>query len=127
MNLDSSNLVTSQPPHTRPPCFGSTYHTHMPSQWGSQALGLNISLALATHLSLGLSKLLSHDLTRRRTQHLSSSSFRSTPFRAPPPPFLSPGPFTPDFPADPVLWLVGRVREKQKTLWDRRRLDDDLP
>ena len=93
---------SSQPPNTPPPCFGSTYHTHMPSQWASQALGLNLSLALATHLSGGLSRLLDRELSRRLSQQQASTSFRSTPFRAPPAPFLPPGPAfsfgDPDFP-----------------------------
>ena len=35
--------------------FGSSYHTHYPSQWATQTLGLNTSMALAKHLSSALS------------------------------------------------------------------------
>jgi len=34
-------------------CFGSSYHTHTPSQWATQALSLNVSLG--QHLSTALS------------------------------------------------------------------------
>ena len=30
-------------------CYGSTYHTHFPTQWAMQALTLNILIALITH------------------------------------------------------------------------------
>lgn len=92
---------SAHPPGQPVPRFGSTYHTHTPSQWASQALGLNISLALATHLSRGISRLLSHDMSRRKLEQ--NSSVATTPFRAPPPPFLPPGPCIDSLWLDPPL------------------------
>jgi hypothetical protein len=36
--------------------YGTTYHTHFPSQWATQALALNISIVLITHLQHNIPK-----------------------------------------------------------------------
>ena len=35
--------------------YGSTYHTHTPSQWGTQALTLNLSISIADHIKTHMS------------------------------------------------------------------------
>ena len=42
--------------------YGSTYHTHFPSQWAMQALTLNISITLITHLQHNIPKQLNDAL-----------------------------------------------------------------
>jgi hypothetical protein len=62
-------------PSTR---FGSTHHTHTPTQWALQALSLNISHALATALTTALQD---------------HPSFATTSNRPAPPAFRGPTPF----------------------------------
>jgi len=66
--------------------FGSTSHTNTPSQWAIQALGLNISTALATHLYSSIANLLRHHPSPKRTL------LDPVPFRCPPAPPRFPGP-----------------------------------
>jgi hypothetical protein len=81
----------------QPARYGSTYHTHTPTQWATQALALNLSKALALHLLHNLSRITSHIAHQRRTQRQANTA-TPAPFYLPPLPFLLPSPLIPNVP-----------------------------
>lgn len=73
--------------HQQP--FGSSYHTRTPTNWATQALALNVTLALAKHLQLHSESL--HKYQSRQTQKNAEQILHHfPPFYLPPPPFLLP-------------------------------------
>ena len=52
--------------------YSSTYHTHTPSQWGTQALTLNISIGIADHIKTHMSLHRTHRFHQRRITKLAT-------------------------------------------------------
>ena len=72
------------------PRFGSTYHSHTPTQWSTQLLSLNLSIALASHLQTGLSILSTTALQRKHNRR--HPPFQGHTLHLPRPPVRTPGP-----------------------------------
>ena len=94
--------------------FGTTHHTHTPSQWALQALSLNISLALANSLQTAITF---HTTPPKSssTSHPQPSAFKGpTPYsfqRRPSPVHIAADPPTPVSPTFPrTFWSRGTHR-----------------
>ena len=94
--------------------FGTTHHTHTPSQWALQALSLNISLALANSLQTAITF---HTTPPKAssTSHPQPSAFKGpTPYsfqRRPSPVHIAADPPTPVSPMFPrTFWSRGTHR-----------------
>jgi hypothetical protein len=59
-----------------------------PSQWATQALSVNVSTALASHVLRSLRRQETFAATNRQLDLLEGFTFLASPFQLPPPPFL---------------------------------------
>ena len=80
--------------------YGSTYRTHLPAQWATQALALNMSVALTKHIQEHTRNCLQKTLQQRSITK--KTLRRNMPrFSSPPIPFLLPGATFHDIPMPP--------------------------
>ena len=88
--LSSPMPTKTGPPQPTATRYGSTYHTHTPSQWGTQALALNISIGIADHIKTHMSLHRTHRFHQRRIAKLATDK-QQCPYSRPSVCFLLPG------------------------------------
>ena len=79
--------------------FGSSHHTHTPSQWATQAFALNLTTTLATHLSNALAMLKSQSLQSHPCQRKCDKNKPASHPPKAPPIFLNPSNTVHDLPS----------------------------